>query len=519
MKLRSGELDGSAAPAEVLIIGSGPAGLFAAAELLRHGVRPRIVEKRLAPHHETRGTAIQPAVLETLDRSGLVEPFLKAGTRIEHIQILGPGLRELTIADFTGIGCKYEFQCSLPQWRTETILREHLAGQGLAIEYGTDVQALEDGPAGVRVTLAVDGRTEIMNAAYVLGAGGGHSPTRHAMGQHLIGETYAGRYIVADVAIGLAVPPAHGRVVVGPQGFVLFSPLPDNRWLIFVNRDASDTRDEYPSEAELGALLNARVGVDVGLHDLGWVSYFEMHKRAVQSLGDGRHFLLGDAAHMSSPLGGEGINAAFMDAADIAWKLALVIHGAARPAILDSYAIERGMADQHVLDVSDEVHSFVMGLITLCGTNAAPSLPPPGDPAEVLLGLRRRSMLDVSYAGSPLIAADAAGDGTGNRFPAWHRLDGISHHLVVFGDATGLHALGARWQDTVAVVDGPGLGLAPAEAGLSGGGAILVRPDGFIGFRAPALDATAIAALDAHLASYLMPRVSRATEAAPAAVA
>ena len=106
-------IDDASAP--VLIVGAGPAGLFAACELLRHGVKARVVERRLAPHGETRGTALQPAVLEILERGGLIEPFLRASVRIRHIQLLGPGLQEIATTDLAGIGCRYEFQCSLPQ--------------------------------------------------------------------------------------------------------------------------------------------------------------------------------------------------------------------------------------------------------------------------------------------------------------------------------------------------------------------------------------------------------------------
>ena len=519
MSLHSSQ-DVESAPARpVLIVGTGPAGLFAACELLRHGVKPRVVERRPAPHHEARGTALQPATLEIIDRGGLIEPFLRAGVRIRQVQLLGPGLREISTTKFADIGCKYEFQCSLPQWRTETILREHVQSLGVKIEYGTEVKSIEDGPAGLHVTLEAGGRTEMLPTPYVLGAGGAHSVTRHSMQEHLDGETYDGRFIVADAKVRLPCPPECGRIIVGPTGFVLFSPLPDDRWLIFVNRKETDVRPELPIADDLGALLNARVGVDVGLHDLQWVSYFKMHKRATERLSDGRRFLLGDAAHLSSPLGGEGLNAAFMDAANIAWKLALVIRGAARPSLLDSYAAERGIADHHVLEVSDEVHSFVMNLIAMCDDGAPAALPP--DSIEDMAAARRRSMLDVSYVGSALIAqAGVVVDGLspGGRFPACHHLSGTSHHLIAFGEAPRLDYLRARWNQLVSIVDASTAQFDATSAGVPVGGAILVRPDGFVGFCANPADDTTMNALDAHLATYLIPNVAatyaRATAAA-----
>jgi FAD binding domain len=232
-----------------------------------------------------------------------------------------------------------------------------------------------------------------------------------------------------------------------------------------------------------------------------------MHRRATSRLSDGRRFLLGDAGHLSSPMGGEGVNAAIMDAADIAWKLALVMRGAARPSLLDSYAVERGLADHHALEVSDEVHGSVMQLIAMCKGGGVPVVPPEG-PAERKAAARRRLMLDVSYEGSAFVGqagADTKGLPPGVRFPGWLRLNDPGHHLVVFGEAPDIDHFRARWSEHVAIVDASSVSLDAAEAGVPNGGAILVRPDGFIGFRAAPANEATMKALDAHLATYLLP--------------
>ncbi len=506
--MNSGEAAKSASAPTVLIVGTGPAGLFAACELVRHGVVPRIVELRPAPHHETRGTALQPAVLESIERAGLIEPFLRDSVRIRQVQLIGPGLREIAASTYSDAGGKYQYQCSLPQWRTETILRDHLKSLGVEIEYGEEVKSIEYDPAGLRVTIDAAGRTEELTVRYVLGAGGAHGVTRRTMQETLDGETYSGQFIVADLKARLTCPPESGRIFVDASGFVLFSPLPDDRWLIFVNRDAADARSELPTEDELGALVKARIGFDAEVHDVRWASYFRMHKREAARLGDGRRFLLGDAGHLSSPMGGEGVNAALMDAADIAWKLALVLRGAAKSSLLDSYAVERGLADRHVLLVSDEVHGFVMKLIAMCQDGGVPVVPPEG-PAERRAAARRRLMLDVSYEGSEFVGQAGTDGGLppGVRFPEWLRLDGPGHHLVVFGEPPRLDDFRARWGKLVAIVEASSAGLDATEAGVPNGGVLLVRPDGFIAFRAAPADEATMKALDTHLATYLVPNL------------
>ena len=173
---------------------------------------------------------------------------------------------------------------------------------------------------------------------------------------------------------------------------------------IFVNLEETPEIDvaDTPELAQVSALLNRHIGVNAHVHDMHWAAQFAMHKRLTRRFADGRRFLMGDAAHLSSPIAGEGLNSALMDAADIAWKLALGLRGAAMPTLLASYATERSLADHHVLKVSDSVHRRVMDLVAACAGGGVPTVTPPSR-AQMRELARSRAMLDVTYAGSELV--------------------------------------------------------------------------------------------------------------------
>jgi 2-polyprenyl-6-methoxyphenol hydroxylase-like FAD-dependent oxidoreductase len=502
------------AGAEVLVVGAGPSGLLAAVELARHGVPARLVERSPAPHRQARATAIQPGTLEILAAAGVADRFLAASEHLGFARVFDDRLRPLSESSFAGTGGRWEFQCSLPQWRTEQILAGRLAELGGRVERGVSVVSLEPGQDGVLAGLEhAGGGTETAQARWVIGAGGAHSVTRQSLDEELTGQTYPGLALAADVAVSCGLPRDGGALIATPAGYVLLAPLPGQRWITFVG-DLDQAETARLDETGAGAAelvreaLERRAGAAVRVDDVGWAAQFRMHRRQAPHLAGRRRFLLGDAGHLSSPFGGEGLNSGLHDAHNLAWKLALEARGRARPGLLASYAAERGAAAEHVIETSDQVHELAHGAVDAVRTGV-PGQPLAPGPAAALA--RARAMLDTSYAGGALAgeslgpgATGPAGPGPGDRYPDRVALPGPRHHLLLFGPPPGDSAeqLARRWRGLVDVIQAGG---DPRRAGLSDSGAVLVRPDGYIGFRAAPAGPAALAAVDEHLSRYLIP--------------
>jgi 2-polyprenyl-6-methoxyphenol hydroxylase-like FAD-dependent oxidoreductase len=505
-------LNASETQAPVVVIGAGPSGLFAAAELARHGVPARVVEREPAPHRQARATALQPGTLEILARAGIVDEVLAASVHLGCARMFDADLTRIGELAFAGVGCPWEFQCSLPQWRTEQILAERLVELGGVLERGVTAASLEERDDGVLVRLErADGTHQAAETEWVIGAGGAHSVTRASMAEALEGFTYPGRALAADVRVRCGLPRDSSNLVAAREGYVLLAPLPDERWITFVGDLDEDEAERVASATPRDAVAAAiarRIAGDIAVEDVGWAAPFRMHHRVVSRLAQGRRLLLGDAGHLSSPFGGEGLNCGLHDAHDIAWKLALALRGRARPALLESFEPERLAADDHVLEVSDRVDGLVRAAVESARTGVRGSPPPPASLAALA---RSRCMLDVTYADSPLVGehlgpgVDAPqAPGPGDRYPHRTTLTGTAHHLLLFGaaDDAGVERLRRRWRGLVDVVNATG---DPPPAGLTSPSAVLVRPDGHIGFRAAPADTAALAAIDGHLDSYLVP--------------
>ncbi len=475
-------------------------------------MRARVVERDREPHREARATAIQPAMLELLQQAGVLDRVLAESVPVRFARLFDAELRPTAEMDFGTVACEWPFQCSLPQWQTERILTERLLELGGTVEHGIEATAADLRDDHVLVTLErADGTVETAETPWLVGATGAHSVTRDSMEEELVGETYPGTALVANVRATCGLPRDGSALVASADGYVMLAPLPGERWINFVGDLSPDEVERLavtdPLEA-VGAAFARRVGDAIQLEDVAWASVFRMHNRFVAHPADAHRFLLGDAAHLSSPFGGEGLNSGLQDGQNLAWKLALRLHGHGRPALLDSFAPERHEAARHILAVSDQLHRAVRGAVEAARTGiAAEPLSP--DAARALL--EARMMLDISYAGSPIVGEHlgprgdpAAGPEPGTRYPGRTSLGGIVHHVLLDGPVDGAAAdrLRDRWRGIVEI------GTADSAAARDGGrppSAILIRPDGHVGFRASPADAAGVEALDAHLESYLVP--------------
>lgn len=493
---------------EVLVIGAGPTGLFCAGELARHGVRARIIDASPAPHTQTRATGIQPAALEVLQRAGVVEPFLDEGVPVKGLRVLDRERREAFVTAPPPMHTPYPFSRSMPQWRTEEIFAQRLAGFGIEVERGVTAREIAVSDSGARVH-CVDqaGRELVVHADYLVGAGGAHSAVRGALHERLEGITYPRRYLVADVRTA----GVHGgnllTVAISAVGMLMAVELPAGRTLLVMDLPDGEIPATAPELDEVRRALAGHLTAPFAISDLRWASMYHTHRRMVPRFSDGRCFLAGDAAHICSPLGGEGMNSGILDGASLAWKLGAVLRRNGKRSLLDAYHPERNAVARQVLASSEAMHEFYYGLVEMAAGGQPLAPPPASGERKVTSG----AMLDVTFHDSPIVAChgsppDDESPRPGCRFPARTRLSGCLHHLLLYGtaSATDRARLVDRWAGALEILDGET--VCPTDlAGVSPAGAVLVRPDGYIGFQAQTWSDEARQALDRHLDGQFAP--------------
>jgi len=503
---------------DVQIVGAGPTGLTLAITLRRLGVAVRIVDRAAQPSTVSKALAVWSGSLEALHGMDVVDDFLADGRRLRALSV-GQRDRELaSMAVGTGIDSPYPFPLLLPQSRTEAILAARLSALGTIVERGVEFAGLAQDDAGVTARLHhAGGREEEARVRYLAGCDGARSAVRRALGIEFEGYTEPDTYILGDVRIdGVELDQRSIYIRWGNGGTVALFPYGDAVWRIFARRGPSPAEDAPTSIEELQAQMHRFGFSGTRLRDPDWLSTFRINERLAARYRAGRCFLAGDAAHIHSPAGGQGMNTGIQDAVNLGWKLGYALGGFGdAELLLDSYEPERRpVARRVVAESAQRLHvafaeSTALRLLRSAVVSVMGRIPAAQRKLQVVL-----SETEIVYRDGPLVRlgepprkagrtevggrardADLAEPGTAAARPLWPLLSQLRHVLLVFEDAgrpLPVDTALARTGDRVAVLRldparDPG-GRVRARYGQRGPGWVLVRPDQVVAARGDGAD-------------------------------
>ncbi len=456
---------------DVLIIGAGPVGLFLANECARRGLRFRIVESRAGQSEHSKALAIYPRTLEVFDMAGVVEPFLRVANRTTSVAIFSHG-RRLAGMQFTPDETPYSFIAMVPQDITEKILAEELVRRGSTVEYETTFVTAVQHDDRVAVTLDKNGQREELTAAFAVGCDGSHSAVRHLLNLPFDGAEYKFLFLLADITTNEAFPGDEMQLCPNEAGPIAIFPMSSTRRRIVATIEQAE--GDAPSLDLVRRILKERGPTGMEALALHWTSYFRIHHRHVSQLRVQRMFVAGDAAHIHSPFGGQGMNTGLQDAWNLAWKLDLATRGYQSEVLLDSYTAERLPVIKGVIQITD-LMTKAMGTPSKFAQALRDMVIPmvsrlaPFQHAFV----QKLGELDIAYRGSPIVA------GAGKRYFDDSLRGGkgiLSRYLLVLGSDVESSMIGAATELAGQHADLVEIRMAKHQ------GVMLVRPDGYIAY-------------------------------------
>jgi 2-polyprenyl-6-methoxyphenol hydroxylase-like FAD-dependent oxidoreductase len=413
----------------VLVVGAGPTGLTVANELARHDVAVRIIDRAPTAATTSRALVVQPRTMEIFEDMGVVDEVLSIGTPARSLNVMFAGGRGVRL-DFADLLTEaqnytaYQTLYSISQDDTERLLTKALAERGVRIERGLAVTDSSADEHGVTVSLRrtdEDRTDESVRCGWLVGCDGAHSAVRQSAGIPFEGATYPDEFIMADAELDWDLPDGDLYVFPSRAGiFAAFAMPGEHRFRIFGNvrpgPDGPSAEYSEPTHEEFQAMMDDRVPFAATVAKEHWVSRYRLHRRTVPRYRDGRVLLAGDAAHVHSPAGAQGMNTGIQDGYNLAWKLALVQRGMADEALLDSYHAERHPIGVRLLKTTDRLFSVISGrgrLSTFVRGHFAPLVARRVFTRRSfrtwLIGLL--SQLRLSYPGSPLNREDGSGWG------------------------------------------------------------------------------------------------------------
>lgn len=348
----------------VLIVGAGPTGLAMACNLVRYGVKFRIVEATPAPSIYSRAMGIQPGTLEHFHDLGVSDQLIAEGKKIYVINgyIEGEKALQLVTHPLERFYTQFPFLLSVPQSTTERVLEEKLNSFGIKVERGLSFESVEEAD-GLKVRLrGEDGKETLVNPTYLIACDGAHSQVRKSLNIEFKGHQDVHHFLLADLSVDWKYSDDSIHFFLGKKGTFGFIPFPGNKLFRLIAALNAGESNLEPSFDLLKRVLKARGFWDkITINNVGWLSVFDIQYRCIQSFRHGNTFFLGDASHIHSPVGGQGMNLGIQDAANLSWKLALVLQNYGRKEILDSFNWERRPIAQRVLR-GTEVATNIIGM-------------------------------------------------------------------------------------------------------------------------------------------------------------
>jgi 2-polyprenyl-6-methoxyphenol hydroxylase-like FAD-dependent oxidoreductase len=507
--------------ADVLIVGAGPTGLMLANQLGRRGVRTLIIDRHDGPALQTRALGVQARTMEIYAKLGIVNRALELGRRGTGANIWAQGRRMARVPlgeagkDLT----PYPFIFILGQDDNERIMGDRLRDWGLSVQWNTELVGLDQEPGQVTASLRQpDGSIRKITAAWVAGCDGARSAVRELNGITFPGAAYEHVFFVADTAALGSMVPDEVNVYLWKQGFHLFFPMrgKDHWRVVGILPPDLRSKDEVTFEHVVPS-VRGEAGTGLSFKACTWFSTYRIHHRSASRFRDRRCFLLGDAAHIHSPVGAQGMNTGLQDAYNLAWKLALVVQGRAAPELLDTYEEERIPIARRLLNTTDRAFRLVVSDNWLAGFLRTQIL---AGIAAFALGqnrIQKAAFRVVSQTGihyrnsslsqsteSPARGAPRAGD----RFPwlrlkfsedgavedLFQKLDDTRFNLIVIGHTAPLDGsvgLGDLLRVHTIPVD-PVNEKELARAQIPRPSFYLLRPDGHIGLCGGRLDVAAV---------------------------
>ncbi len=462
------------ADTDVLIVGAGPVGLFLANECARRGLRWRLIETKSSQSEHSKALAIFPRTLEIFDMAGVVDPFLEAANRVTSVGIITHG-RTLANMPFTPEESPYPFIAMVPQDVTEKLLVDQLRSKDGAIDYETSFVSAIQLDDSVKVTLYQKGQARDILASIVVGCDGAHSAIRHLLNLPFEGAEYHNLFMLADIETNEALPSDQLQLCPNEFGPLAIFPMSATRRRIVAT--IQNAEGEAPSLELVQQTLNQRAPAEIEAYTLHWSSYFHIHHRRVAQLRQGRIFLAGDAAHVHSPFGGQGMNTGLHDAWNLVWKLDLVLNGHGNDQLLESYSTERLPVIRNVIEITDFLTKAMATPNRFAQALRDAVIPMVSRLAPFQHAfVQRLSELGIAYHGSPIV------EGPGNRYidDSIRGGKGIFSRFLVLLDSDAEPSIMEAARQLI--------GSFPEIVELRltrDQGVALVRPDGYLAYSSP----------------------------------